>query len=449
MSFADDLAAFRAAHPEVETAEVFMVDLNARIRGKIVPIAALDKLADGAMKLPTSTPGLDFFSYDAEGSGLAVETGDPDGVCDPVPGSLSAMPWAPVPTAQVQVTIRTPEGAVAAFDPRNVLAAVAARAAARGLTPDMALEQEFFLIDATATAPPIDPQTGRRLTGGQVYDLDIARAFQPVLDGIVAAVAAFGGVAETVVPEFATGQFEINLAHRADGLRAADEAMWLRRAIRGVARAKGYDASFMARPWAFTIGSGLHLHLSLRDGEGRNVFATGSPGAPNEAMRHAVAGMVAHMADAMLVFAPHLNAYRRLVPGALAPVEASWALDNRGAAIRVPEAAGPGARIEHRVAAADANPYLVAAAVLAAALDGIEAGAEPPAPLAGEITMGQAAALPRDWLSATERFGASDAIAAQLGTPVRHVFTAMKRQEHRTLLDRVSDIEHEVYLRRS
>lgn len=458
MSFEQDLVDFRAAHPDVASAEIFMVDLNARIRGKIVPIDALDKLAAGAMKLPSSTPALDFFSEDVVGGGLAIETGDPDGVVDPVPGSLSLMPWADKPTAQVQVTIRMPDGSPADVDPRTILATVVDRARSMGLTPDGALEQEFFLIDAQAIAPPVDPQTGARLSGGQVYDLDIARAFQPVLDGIIDSVTAFGGLAETIVPEFATGQFEVNLTHQPDLLRAADEAMWLRRAIRGTARAHGYDASFMAKPWAFTIASGLHLHLSLLDADGANIFAGDGPAAsiyPGEgpglspALHHAVAGMVSHMADAMLIFAPHLNAYRRLVPGALAPVEASWAIDNRGAAIRVPETHGPGARIEHRVAAADANPYLVSAAILSAILDGIETEAPPPPALTGEIRPGMADPLPVEWLAATERFETSEFIARALGSRFRHVFATMKRQEHATLQTRVTDVEHDVYLRKS
>lgn len=447
MSFEQELAAFRAAHPEVATVEIFVVDLNARVRGKIVPIGALDKLAAGGMKLPSSTPALDFFSEDVAGGGLAIETGDPDGVIDPVPGSLCRMPWAAAPTAQVQVTIRMPDGGQADFDPRNMLAEQVARAREMGLTPDAALEQEFFLIDAHQNAPPIDPQTRQRLSGGQVYDLDIARAFQPVLDDMIDAIDTFGGIAETIVPEFATGQFEINLTHQPDLLRAADEAMWLRRAIRGTARAHGFDASFMSRPWSDTIGSGLHLHLSLLDADGANIFDGGSRA--NAALGHAIAGMVAHMPDSMLIFAPHLNAYRRLVPGSLAPVEANWSIDNRGAAIRVPETGGPGARIEHRVAGADANPYLVSAAILAAVLDGIDSETQPPSPLSGEIRPGSGTALPTEWMAAADRFEGSDFIANRLGARFAHVFAMMKRQECATLLARVTDVEHEVYLRKS
>ena len=214
MSFDQTLAAFRAANPGIGDAEVFAIDLNGRARGKHVPVAALSKVASGSMKLPSSTPGLDVFSNDVEGGGLAVETGDPDGTLDPVPGSLSVMDWTDPPLAQVQVTIRMPDGSEAEFDPRNVLARVVARARDRGLEPIIAMEQEFFLIDAEEARPPVSP-FGGRLEGGQVFDLEVGRAFRPVLDGVAASVAGFGGKVEGMVTEFASGQFEINMTHAA------------------------------------------------------------------------------------------------------------------------------------------------------------------------------------------------------------------------------------------
>ncbi len=389
--FTEELAAFRAAHPETAAAEVFVVDLNGTARGKLVPIETLAKLAKGTMKMPSSTPGLDIFGEDVEEAGIAIQTGDPDGALDPVPGSLGPMLWAGTPTAQVQATVRMPDGRVSAFDPRNVLARVAAEAEARGLTPCVALELEFFLIDPREPCPPMHPACGGRLAANQVYDLDLLRAFEPVVGRIATAARALGAPAETVIAEFGTGQFEMNLVHTADALLAADQMVALKRAIRGTARAAGMDATFMPKPYGDKVGSGLHLHLSLQDEAGRNVFDS-SPGAPNDALRHALAGMLRHMADCQLIFAPHLNSYRRMVPGSFVPVEAHWAFDNRGSALRLPEVSGPGARIEHRVAGSDANPYLAAAAVIAAALAGIDEAAEPPPPLDGQIVPGQAPA---------------------------------------------------------
>ena len=446
-AFAAALAAFRAAHPEIAAAEVFVIDLNGTARGKLVPIETLAKLAKGGMKMPASTPGLDIFGEDVEEAGIAIQTGDPDGALDPVPGTLGPVLWAASPTAQVQATIRMPDGSLSPFDPRNVLARVAAQAAARGLTPCIALELEFFLIDAREACPPMHPDCGGRLAANQVYDLDLLREFEPVVSRIAAAARALGAPAETVIAEFGTGQFEMNLIHVADALAAADQMVALKRAIRGTARAAGVDATFMPKPYGDKVGSGLHMHLSLLDDAGRNVFDSGQ-GAPNARMRHAIAGMLRHMGDCQLVFAPHLNSYRRMVPGSFVPVEAHWAFDNRGSALRLPETCGTGARIEHRVSGSDANPYLVAAAVLAAALAGIDESAEPPPPVCGQIMPGRGDPLPLSWASAERRFARSDFVARWLGEQFRHVYGAQKRQERTRMLRLVTDREYEVYLRR-
>ncbi len=447
-SYADEFAAFCAAHPEIGAAEVFVIDLNGTARGKLVPMETLAKLGRGGMKMPSSTPGLDIFGEDVEEAGIAIQTGDPDGVLDPVPGSLRPVLWAGSPTAQAQVTIRMPDGSPCPFDARNVLARVAEQAAARGLTPVMALELEFFLIDAREPLPPMNPDYGGRLTANQVYDIDVLRAFEPVITEMAHAARALGAPAETVISEFGCGQFEVNLLHTADALAAADQMVALKRAIRGTARDKGVDATFMPKPYGDRVGSGLHLHLSLQDADGRNVFDSGREDEPNDAMRHAIAGMLSHMPNSTLLFAPHLNSYRRMVPGSFVPVEALWALDNRGAALRLPETAGPGARIEHRVAGSDANPYLATAAVLAAALAGLDAGEEPPPPVEGQITPGQGAPLPLSWAAAERRFARSAFIADWLGPEFRHVYASQKRQERAKMMRLVTDREYEVYLRK-
>ena len=400
------------------------------------------------MKLPSSTAGLDIFGDDVYEAGLAIQTGDPDGPATAVPGSLGPMLWADEthPTAQVQVVPCLPDGTEAPYDPRNVLARVAERAAERGLTPVLALEQEFFLIDPTEPLPPLDPVSGRRLSGGQVYDLDVTRSFAPILHGIAEAAQALGATTETMITEFGHGQFEVNLTHGRDPLAAADQIIALRRAIRGVARQHGLDATFMAKPWGDTVGSGLHVHLSFLNRDGQNIFAGRAE--PNPAMRHAIAGCLAHLADAMLIFAPHLNSYRRFLPGFLAPVEALWARDHRGTAIRVPETSGDGARIEHRVAGADTNPYLVTAAILASVLAGLDAGSEPAPPVTGEIARGMGPALPLNWQHAEQVFSSSPFITEWLGPDVQRVFGSQKRQEYAKMLERVTDVELDAYLRR-
>ena len=443
--FSDALETFRARHPEVEAVEVFVTDLNGLARGKLMPASALDKIGAGGLRMPVSTLGLDIFGADVPENGIAIERGDPDGPLVPVPATLAAMPWARG-RGQLQCMLAEPDGTVAAYDPRGVLDRVAARAAGMGLAPVMALELEFFLVDPGEAAPPRDPATGARLARAQIYDMEVMGKFEPVLAEIRRAAEAIGAPAEGAICEFGPGQFEMNLRHVADPLAAADHMIGLKRAIRGVARRHGLDASFMPKPYGEEAGSGPHVHLSLLDREGRNVFAGDGPG-PNEALGAALAGLIATMPESMLIFSPHLNGYRRFAPGSYAPLTAAWGLDNRGVALRVPETRGMAARLEHRVAGSDANPYLLAAAVLAGALAGLEAGEAPPPPLGTEAGPEDGAALPLDRLTAERAFAGSAFAADWLGRAFRDVFAGLKRQERATMMTRVSDVEHEAYLR--
>lgn len=447
MTLARRLAAFRAEHPQIEVAEVYLTDLNGIARGKLVPMDMLGKLDQGAMRMPVSTLGLDIFGCDVPESQIAIETGDPDGVLIPVPETLAPMQWAQRPTAQLQCMLSDSRGvALAPYDPRGVLVRAVERAAAAGYTPVMALELEFYLIDPKQPLPPMNPVAGGRLNRAQVYDMEVMRAFEPVMSAITRAAQALGAPAETAICEFGAGQFEINLRHVPDALGAADHIIGLKRAIRGVARAQGFDASFMPKPFGDMAGSGQHIHLSLLDAAGHNIFDSQGPG-PNAAVRRAVAGLLTHMPESMLIFAPHHNGYRRFMPGSYAPMVAAWGLDHRGTAVRVPETSGKGARVELRVAGSDANPYLLAAAVLAGALAGLEAGEEPPPhtkPSDGEA-IGEP--LPLSWTMAEQAFGESEFIADWLGEEFQRIYSGIKRQERATLLARVSDVEYDAYLR--
>lgn len=444
MSFSKELAAFRKAHPEVESIELFMVDLNGIQRGKLLPVDALDKLARGTMRMPPSTLALNLFGDDTEGVGLAIERGDPDGILSPVPNSLAALPWAEG-RGQIQVQVAEIDGEPAPYDPREVLTRVADRAEAMGLTPVMALEIEFFLIDPEAPRPPKNPVAGGAMRAAQIYDMTTTSTFAPLIERICAAARALGAPAEGAIAEFGPGQFEINLGHVADPLQAADHMVTLKRAVRGVAREAGMDVSFMPKPYGDMAGSGLHLHMSLLDTAGENIFAAGD--GPNDAARHAAAGLLRWMGDCMLIFGPTANSYRRLAPGSYAPVVAAWGTDNRGTAIRMPEVSGKGARIEHRTAGSEANPYLVASAVLAGALAGIAAAEAPPPPVTGEAGAGDGPGLPLSWWLATERFAESGFVGEWLGADFQRIFAEMKRQERAVMMARVPETEYDAYLR--
>lgn len=200
----------------------------------------------------------------------------------------------------------------------------------------------------------------------------------------------------------------------------------------------------MAKPYGEDAGNGFHLHTSMLDQSGTNIFDNGTDlGSP--ALASAVAGLLRAMPDSTLFFAPHLNSFRRLREGTHAPTTASWGMDNRTAAVRIP--AGPGAarRFEHRVSGADANPYLVIASVLAAALEGIEAGATPPAAFTGSSYDQDLPRLPSSWEEALARFEHSDFIEQTFGAAFRRAVVAAKRQEIGTFAEKVTPFELQSY----
>jgi glutamine synthetase len=220
----------------------------------------------------------------------------------------------------------------------------------------------------------------------------------------------------------------------------------LKRLVKGVARRHGMEATFMSKPYGDCAGNGMHVHASILGRDGRNIFAgEGREGAP--ALRHAVAGLLSTMEECTAVFAPNANAYRRFRAGSHAPTRVAWGYDNRSAAVRVPDSAPDATRIEHRVSGADANPYLVVAAVLAGAFHGMQGRMEPPPAAAGNVYESAARPLPASWDAALAAFEASGFIAHYWGEAYRRVYAACKRQEKEILEARVTSAEYDAYLR--
>ncbi|MDA7964274.1 glutamine synthetase family protein [Ruegeria sp.] len=367
----------------LHTFRVAACDLNGQMRGKRVPPDYASKLDKGAVRLPFSALNVDLWGADIDGSPLVFESGDADGVLRPTDRGPVPMPWLETTTALVPMSLYDDTGTPFSGDPRHALSAVLDRYAQRGWQVIAATELEFTLLDASGPQPqpPLHPATGRRLHGEAVLSVAEMDAFDAFFTDLYDGCAAMGIPAQTAISEAGIGQFEINLNHQ-NALRCADDT-WLFKALtRGLARKHGFTATFMAKPYAQDAGNGMHVHFSVLDAEGRNVFDDGGPEG-TDTLRSAVAGCLAAMPASSVIFAPHGNSYDRLIPGAHAPTGASWAYENRTAAIRIPGGAPVARRIEHRVAGGDINPYLMLAAVLGAAMIGIEDGMQPPAPITG------------------------------------------------------------------
>jgi glutamine synthetase len=336
--------------------------------------------------------------------------------------------------------------------PREVLRRVLEQFAARGLTPVVAVELEFYLLDRQLDAQgrpqtSLNPATGERNHATQVYYLQDLNDYQAFTDAVAATCRAQRIPADTAVAEYAPGQFEINLKHRKDALLACDDAILLKRAIKAAAEQQGLMASFMAKPFAGQAGSGMHIHVSLLDREGRNVFA-GTPGAPADALRHAIGGLQRVSDDCMLIFAPHANSYRRFVLNAFVPLNDCWGYNNRTVAMRIPHSDPDNTRIEHRIAGADANPYLVTAAVLAGMLHGLESRPDPGPPVVGNAYE-QTEARELYWRDSIRDFMASGFVRERFGGVFQHIYGQQKLKEMRSFNREVTTLEHEWYLRQA
>ncbi|OYX71506.1 MAG: glutamine synthetase [Rhizobiales bacterium 32-66-11] len=438
--------AYVEAHGVPDIVEVLLPDTSGVLRGKWLPGHALSKVWDSGVPIPLSIFGLDVWGCEVAETGIHLETGDKDGLCWPVPGTLKPVPWSPRAAAQVLITMHEPDGTPWILDPRQQLAKLVDRLAALGLTPCVAFELEFYLLKPGADgAPPepVFPATGQaRQNMYAMSDLD---AFAPVLHDMRAAAEVQDLPTDTVISEAAPGQFEVNLYHRADALKAADDAILLRRAIEGVARKHGLRATFMAKPLADFAGNGMHVHVSLQDRDGRNVFAR-EGGEGDALLRHGAGGLLSTMADATLLFVPSYNGYRRLVPGSYAPTGITWGYDNRSVAVRVPNGPPQARRLEHRIAGAEAHPHLVLAGILAGIQEGIEAQIEPPEPLIGNAYDYDVPRLSPSMAEAVQRFAASDFIARAFGEEYRRVYAVMKQAELDAFTRVILPLEYETYL---
>ncbi|MFF1483586.1 glutamine synthetase family protein [Streptomyces sp. NPDC058319] len=373
-----------------------------------------------------------------------LDAGLPDICVRPDLDTLTALPWEPgVATCLGDVTDPA-TGLPAPESPRDLLRAVVERCAEHGLRPVVGPELEYFLCDAA----PETASGWRRYSEAQgvVYtaglradgDNHLLRTLRMLRD---LGIGVSGGN-----HEYDGSQFEINLTH-SDALEAADRAFRFKAAVKELARKEGRLATFMAKPFNSAGGSGFHLHLSCVDEDGAGAFA--DPAAPyglSATARHAVAGVLAHAPALAALANPTVNSYKRFGPDTLAPWLIDWGLDNRSAMVRIPPERGAATRFELRLGDAGANPYLLIAGTLAAALLGVLAGEEPPAPLEGYgYDSARSAVLPGSLPAALDALEADTALTDLLGKDFTASYLTYKRDEVARFQRHVTDWEFTEY----
>ncbi|WP_434776547.1 glutamine synthetase family protein [Pseudomonas oryzihabitans] len=452
MKFADAQEArdFLAAHPEVRSIELILIDANGVPRGKLLHRDELLAIYEQGRPLPSSILALTLQGEDVEATGLAWEVADVDCWTYPLPGSLTLQPWRSTPTGQVQVSMHPIQGLPATpADPRHALVRVIERLQADGFQPVMAVELEFYLLDRARDAQgrpqPAVQMNGVRPGSPQVYGVYELEQLQPFLDDLYAACEVQGLPVRTAISEYAPGQLELTLLHRVDALQAIDEGIRYKRLVKGVANRHGLQACFMAKPFGDQAGSGLHLHVSLADAEGNNLYASEDPqGTP--LLRHSIGGMLHRMLDALAIFCPNANSYRRFQANSYAPLAKSWGVNNRSVSLRVPGGPASSRHIEHRICGADANPYLAAAAILAAIHEGIRDERDPGPAIVGNGYEQATDFLPTDWLTALQALERSAWIKEALGDRFIEVYLAIKRAEYRQFMAEVGEQDWRWYL---
>ncbi len=429
----------------IRDVECIFPDISGYPRGKLMPAATF--AAGGELRICQAIAMQAVtgdYSYDP-----IFPPSDPDVRLVPDYRTLKRAPWSSVPRAVAIHDCVELDGSPCLFSARALLHSVVARYTAQGLTPVVAPEIEFYLTAPNADpAQPLQPpvaRNGRAEVGQSAFSLNLLNEHAAFWDAFRSALDGLGVQADTWIHEVGQTQYEINLLH-GDPVAVADQAFLFKYAAKEIAIQHGLNAVFMAKPIARASGSSMHLHQSVVDASGRNIFST-DDGAESASFGHFIAGLQTYVPDLMLMFAPFVNSYRRFVKGSQAPVNLHWGYDNRTTGLRIPQSSPAARRVENRIAGADANPYLAMAASLAAGLAGMDEALTPTAPIgAADSGYDQAHALARSFLPAQEQMAASVHARRLLGDTFVTGYCAVKAVEYDSYLSEISAWERRFLL---
>lgn len=449
-----ELDQFLDDHPFTEYFEVLFTPLSGVTRGKRIRRSEIKNVFDYGRFLPGSVLVTDILGADVESTGLVWEDGDADRLARPVSGTITPAPWLGADVAQVMLSMYELDQTPNDLDPRHVLARVLDRFAKDGLTPVVACELEFYLIDFErgengALKPARSLITGETPTQTQVYGLTELDHYGEYLRSLWDTADAQNIPLEGAISEFAPGQVELTLKHRPDALRACDDAVLYKRLAKGTALRHTMEATFMAKPWADRAGSGFHVHVSVNDEWGKNICASDDPDGSQE-LKHMIGGMKALMGQSLGIFAPNVNSFKRFKANSYAPIGLNWGVNNRTVPLRVTAGPPSSRHVEHRVAGADANPYLVLAAVLAACHYGLTHKIDPGEKIVGNGYAAAAAqknTLPEHGFAAFDALEQSAILRDYLGERFVDMYVEVKRTEWRNFLETVTVLDYDWFLR--
>jgi len=442
-----EIKKFRQKHPGINELEVIAVDISGHFFGKRYPIARLESFATDGLAFPRSMFVLSTLGESLPDMHYGNDDGDPDAHFFLIAGSLCVNDWGSQPRAQVMATSHS-DNQPTFFEPRNVLKKVLQAYTDRKWLPMVAFELEFYLLDRERDGAELikiirNPKTGRLDTPTVLSSTRISD-FEQVIDDIIKTCKQQDIETGAISAEMGPGQFEINFNHHADVLRAADETCLFKRSVIEVAKKHGMMASFMAKPLLQQPGNGLHMHISVIDNKGKNIFADGNK--PHQRLLDAIGGLLDTMPAAMSFWAPNINSYRRYVGGSnLAPVSLTWGNENRTVAFRIPLAKDGAWRVENRVPGADANPYLAMATTLAGMWYGMEHKLDPGKAVDDSVE-GKDKDLPLNLPSALNTTIGSQALIETLGRNFIELYCQHRVSETFLFDQSISSREYDWYL---
>ena len=434
----------------VTTVMVAAPDMTGALFGRRIPAGSLRRVLESGVEVCTAALSWDVTQeplVDQQWTGF--HTGWHDMTLVPDLTTLRLLPWLPATALCLADVVEYPGGPLLEVAPRTVLRRQTERLAAMGLRALVATELEFYLYEGTPAE--LRRRGHRDLVPTTVVRSDFALGgtnhMEPFFDRVRRSLAEAGIEVESTQAEWGLGQWELGLDH-GDPLSVADRHTVFKMAVRDIAAANGYTATFMARPRGDQPGSSCHIHISLVDGDDRPVFATEGAGLRSDplgamatAMREALAGMIDMAPDTMLFMAPNVNSYTRLAHPEFAGNGLQWGHDNRTTSFRVVGHSPSTMRIEHRLGGADLNPHLGVAAILAGVRHGLEAGLQPGPPTIGNGYEQTATGLPTDLADAAARFGRSLRCREAFGDGVVDHYREVARAEVRAARAAVTDWE--------
>ena len=409
----------------IEDVEAFVPDMAGAARGKVIPA---DKFGAGSLKLPES-----IFQQTVSGDYIDNPNNveDRDMLLAPDPTTLRPVPWATEPAASIFLDCYRSDGTLVNVSPRAVLRSVLAKFESNGWIPVVAPEVEFYLLsphtDPQEEAQPPEGRLGWTEGARQPFSIDTMNDFDPFINLVYQYCEDQDIRIDTLSQESGPAQFEINFLH-GNAVDLADQVFLFKRTIREAAIEHEMHATFLAKPMAKEAGSALHIHQSVIDKAGNNIFST-PDGEASEAFMGFLGGLQTYMPHAMLIFAPYVNSYRRFLNPLASPVNLAWAIDNRTVGLRVPDSAPENRRIENRLPGADVNPYLALAATLACGYLGMVEGLKPQEEATGSAYGGDFG-LHRHISAAIDAFRSSNAMRSMLGEEFVDLYCALKEDEY-------------------